>query len=388
MTGRACLVVEAHDQVVAGSGRGDVEQAQPLVRLDGVLGRHLLRVPGGGDVPLEPDLGPGIGPQHLDAGRRAILGVEPAQHHHGELEPLRGVHGHDAHRVVVGLGQDRLDHPGVLGALQVGPGQVAAQVGAVGVGEEPGLVDHEAEAAPHVAGASLVEPELEGTTIGEDLLDETARVVPPPLVVEGPEGVETGGHGVVGPDRVGPGAPVVPVAARLRVLEQIVVAAAEPRRAERGHDGDLVGGVVDGAQHVEQVAHLGAAVDERARLDRGKGGARRRVPARATAARCGSGSARRCRRGSPPGRCRRSAIARRAPGGSLRPGRGPRRPARRRSSSAQRPRRRARPVVAPRRRGRRHGVHDPHGAAGGPPAVRRPAGCRHRRRRSARRTWR
>ena len=50
------------------------------------------------------------------------------------------------------------------------------------------------------------------------------------------------------------------------VREQVVVAAAEQRRAQRADERELVGGVVDRAQDREEVADLAAAVDERARL--------------------------------------------------------------------------------------------------------------------------
>ena len=70
-----------------------------------------------------------------------------------------------------------------------------------------------------------------------------------------------------GGQRVGERVLVVPPAAVLRLVrEEVVVTAAEHRRPQRAHQRELVGGVVDGLQHHEQVADLPRAVDERRRL--------------------------------------------------------------------------------------------------------------------------
>ena len=48
--------------------------------------------------------------------------------------------------------------------------------------------------------------------------------------------------------------------------EQVVVAAGEQRAAQGRHDGEVVGGVVDGPQRHQQVAHRPGDVDEAAGL--------------------------------------------------------------------------------------------------------------------------
>jgi len=68
-----------------------------------------------------------------------------------------------------------------------------------------------------------------------------------------------------------PSRPVVPRTARPPVAHQIVVTAAEPRRAKGRDDGRRIRGVVDGAQYLEERCHFGRAVDQRAGLEtRGK----------------------------------------------------------------------------------------------------------------------
>ena len=90
---------------------------------------------------------------------------------------------------------------------------------------------------------------------------------PGALVVERAQVGQRGPHGIVERDRVGlvgeiaPAPPPLPLEA-----EQVVVAAGQQRGAQGGHDVEVVGRVVDGPQHHEQVADRPAGVDERTGL--------------------------------------------------------------------------------------------------------------------------
>ena len=76
-----------------------------------------------------------------------------------ELQTLRAVDREDAHRVVVGLGQDGLDDPRALGALEVGPRRKSRSGSRrpASLGERARLVDDEADASPEVAGPAVRE---------------------------------------------------------------------------------------------------------------------------------------------------------------------------------------------------------------------------------------
>ena len=175
--------------------------------------------------------------------------------------------GHDAHGVVVGLGQHRLGDPRALGRLLLDPVEVLAQAAAGGLAPGPGLVDHEAQPAPHVAGPALGEAELEGPAVAGDAVEQLGRRLPVALLVQRAQVGEAGPHRIVGRHGVGLVGEVAPAAAALDLeAEQVVVAAAEQRGAQRGDDAQVVGGVVDGPQHHQQVAHRPGGVDERARL--------------------------------------------------------------------------------------------------------------------------
>ncbi len=68
-----------------------------------------------------------------------------------ELEALRRVDGHHPHGVDVGLGQHRLGDPGGLLALPRGPGEVGPQPAVLSLRPGPGLVDDEPQPAPLVS---------------------------------------------------------------------------------------------------------------------------------------------------------------------------------------------------------------------------------------------
>ena len=105
------------------------------------------------------------------------------------------------------------------------------------------------------------------------------------LVVQRAQVVEAGRDGIVGGNGVGLGGEVAPAAAAFDLeAEQVVVATREQRRAQGGDDVQVVGRVVDGAQHHQQVAHRPGGVDERAATRPGTG--------------CAAASSASCRNGS------------------------------------------------------------------------------------------
>ena len=105
----------------------------------------------------------------------------------------------------------------------------------------------------------------------------------------------------------------VPASARRPPLVQLDVAAAVQRRAQGGDEGELVRGVGGGPEGEEEMADLRGDVHDRGVLGAIRNRRARRAPPRASAARCGPGAARRCRRrgtGATPRRRRRPAIPR------------------------------------------------------------------------------
>ena len=106
------------------------------------------------------------------------LGRHARQHDDGELQALRRVHRQDAHAVVIRLGQHRLGNSGVVGSLKPGPLEVAAQVGAARVGPGPGLVDHEPQPAPDVAGPPAGHSSLERPSLTHEPVDQSGRAGP------------------------------------------------------------------------------------------------------------------------------------------------------------------------------------------------------------------
>ena len=87
------------------------------------------------------------------APRAASARGHPGHDRDRELEPLRSMDRHDPHGVVIGLGQHGLDHPRPLPRLPVGPFQEVPQGSSLGVVVGAGLVGHEAQPPPQVAGA-------------------------------------------------------------------------------------------------------------------------------------------------------------------------------------------------------------------------------------------
>ena len=207
-------------------------------------------------------------PHDLGAGGATLGPSRHARHDRDrELEALGGVHGHDAHRVVVGLGQHGLGHPAALGGLLADPCEVLPERAVGGVGPRPGLVDDEAHAPPQVAGPAVGLAQLEHAAVAHDPVGELAGRQPASLVVHGAQVGQAGDDGVARSAASGSGrlwSKLALVVAPEAV--EVVVAAAEQRRAQGGDDRQLVGGVVDGPEREQQVADQAAGVDERGRL--------------------------------------------------------------------------------------------------------------------------
>ena len=261
--------MQAHHQVVAGPGAGDVQQPEAL------MGVHLLvdRLPRLVVLGLDPSPQPhhrfsrGVEGHRRPAGGCAEPGGHARQDHDGELEALGGVNGEDAHAVVVGLGQDRLGHPGVVGALQPGPRHVVAQVGAAGVGPGSGLIDHEPEPPPHVAWPPAGHCGLEGAALPDQPVDQGGRAGPALGPVEFGKVGDPLGHRVVRRRVLGqPAKQREPAPASQTPVSQVVVAAAVERGAQGGDQGQLVGGVGHSLKGRQHVSHLAGAVHQRGGL--------------------------------------------------------------------------------------------------------------------------
>ena len=105
---------------------------------------------------------------------RCSLGGQPGDDGDRELQALGRVHGHDPHRVVVVLGEDRVAGPALVGLVR-GPAQVAAQAPPAGVGPRPGLVDDVADPPPHVAGVGPGERGLEHPPLDDERVEQVGR---------------------------------------------------------------------------------------------------------------------------------------------------------------------------------------------------------------------
>ena len=213
------------------------------------------------------------------------------------------MHGHDPHRVVVGLPGDRLDAVGPTVGLGGDPGDELGQRRAARLDERPGRVGQEAVAAPVVTGPTAGQRQLDQATLPHHPGDQLVDREPVPLAVEDRELVRA-------PTATGwPSKPSGGVAVR------------SPRAADRGASRP--------ARRRSRPARASAA--RRRRRPRRPGRRRRRgwpaapAPRRsgrpASGSRCGTGcpaapgparSGPAASGSAPAGRCRRSATARRS----------------------------------------------------------------------------
>ena len=251
--------VQRHDEVIDRARAGHIEQSAAL----GVA--HLLvdrQVVDEHAIVALAGQHPGVVDPHHTGGLAASWSGGQAGHDRDrELEALGGVDGHQADRVVVVFGQDRVGDP-ALRRLERGPVEVAPQPVATGVGPRASLLDDVPQAAPHVAGVAAGEGEVEDAPLVGDGGEQIGgRDEPRPLGdrTDVGDGVGNG----VALEALGRRCPQPPGAARRRPLPQFDVAAAVERRAQRCDERQAVGGVVGGPQREQQRPHLGRGVHHR-----------------------------------------------------------------------------------------------------------------------------
>ena len=157
--------------------------------------------------------------------------------------------GHDAHGVVVGLGQDRLGDAGAVGELELDPAEVLAKVSPGGLAPRSCLVDDEADPAPHVARAAFGESEVHGPPVAGDPVQQFGGRAPVPLLVEAAQVGQPGMNAVAVVGLAELGVEVAPRADPGMEPEEVVVAAGEQWRAQRGDDVEEIGGVGHRPEH-------------------------------------------------------------------------------------------------------------------------------------------
>ena len=263
--------VHRHDEVIGRAGARDVEEAQLLVEAHLLVDRlvELERI--GLRVLGELHLVAAVGrEEHLHAALDGVgAGGGARADDDRELEPLGTVDRHDPHRVVVGLGEHGLDHPRAFRALERRPREVVAQ-------RAPPAASPNARAwsTTNRTRRATSRNRPESTPTSNTCRSRTMRSSSSLGVTQVRSSVQRaevadrfGPTGWSSGERLGRSRTDVEPAAVLGVeLEQVVVAAAEHRRAQRAHERELVARVVDRAQRHQQVADLARAVDERARL--------------------------------------------------------------------------------------------------------------------------
>ena len=203
---RPRLAVQRHDEVVAGSGAGDVEQPDALVVAHLLVDRLPLLELVGADVLAEAGSRRRRRREHhLGRRRPAPRAGRHARHDRDrELEALGRVDGHDAHGVVVGLGQHRLGDPGALGRLQLDPAQVLAQApaGRLAPARGPGR-SRSAAGATRRAGRPSAKPSSNARRSRAMRSSSSDGAAQCRCVVQRAEVVEPAPHRVVGGNGVG-----------------------------------------------------------------------------------------------------------------------------------------------------------------------------------------
>ena len=174
--------------MVPGPGGGDVEQpdvfvlGQPFLPLgQGIVARGGESPPPGACAYFHPIVL--TVEQNLSRGYPSGR-IQTHEQDDGKLEPLGPVDGHDAHRLLVGLGRGRLVYPGPLRCLALHPLQEGSQRVSSGLGEGAGLVHHEAVPAPLLPGAGMVDGRLHQQPVPDEAVDQGGRGHPHPLQVK------------------------------------------------------------------------------------------------------------------------------------------------------------------------------------------------------------
>ena len=196
--------------------------------------------------------------------------VDAGADHDRELEALRAVDRHDAHGVVVGLGQHRLDDACAFGALQRRPREVVAQRAARGVAERaaPGR-RRTARGARRRGTVRVIGADLEHASLAHDAVRAARSALPTSARrAASREEAHRLGHGMARRAATREAAPQIPSGRRARRGTRTgrrrrnrtsTTQRARPARARRS-------GRRSRAQAQQQLADLAAAVHERARL--------------------------------------------------------------------------------------------------------------------------
>lgn len=168
----------------------------------------------------------------------------------------------DAHGIVVRLRNDRLDDTRPLLRLELGPLDELAQGRAPRLDEGARLVEDETQPLPVLARPSVGEGEFEEAPLPDNGLDDLVERPPPALTVQVAQSSHGHGYRIVLGQRVRGIPPVVPAAAGLDKAEEVVVRAGEGGRAQRRHQRNLIGWVVDRPQYRQEVAYLLRVIEE------------------------------------------------------------------------------------------------------------------------------
>ena len=268
----ARLAVHRHDEVIAGARARDVEQPQLLVEVHLLVDRLVQLEVRGLHALRQLHLVAAVGrEQHLHAARRRDgRGRRAGTDHDRELETFRAVDRHDANRVVVGLGQHRLDDPRALGTLQRRPREVVAQRAALRRRRTPAPGRRRSARAARRRGTGLPSAPTSSTRRSRTMRSSSSLgVAHSARRVQGrARYASASATGWSAGTASGGATPEVPAPAVLDMERvEVVVAAAEERRPQRAHERELVGGIVDRAQRRDaDRGPRGVAVDQRARL--------------------------------------------------------------------------------------------------------------------------
>ena len=248
--------MQRHDQMVDRAGARHVQQPPSLriahLFIDRLVGDEHPVVAAPGEHPAV------VGPHDAVGDGSARLGREARHDRDRELETLRGVDGHHPHGVVVVLGQDRVGDA-ALRCLQRCPLQVAPNAVAAGVGPCSGLLDHEPQATPDVAGVDAGERQIEQAAFVGHRGEQVGRRHRADAFSHRSDVCDRVGHRMPGEFRGWVG-PQIPGAAARLPLPQFDVAAAVHRAAQCLDQGECVGRIVGCTQDQEQLADLGGGV--------------------------------------------------------------------------------------------------------------------------------